>query len=654
MAPNTTLEEIKPEVLQQIWQKVERRSKGVESFLKSMSSNLMQASLQAEEHANQVGDLGALRDLLRSVRLAHWQAENFHNDVNADYTFLNNTLAGRHKPEFDVLLLHLKNQLHKAHIFCDTLIGLERDLCTKLSSGQVDHAQRRKGIGSCSSVISKPSGLNLYFTEEAGGPRHSPEIEHDRDLDYESNNYEDKLVPSEIVNADEPEASQASECSHENNAELLRDSGSQVTPKLSLHRTGPQPMPAVATEQIEVPPFDDLGDSASIQLNANSLNDWVPSLCRNSASAELAPLVVPTYTPSCIEYEHTTEQNPVLTPSHSVPEVVADIDAIQMASFRSRSPARLGSLESVAWSVVCQHLCGELLALRTASVHIRDATKPNIEAWLLMSWAGADLPSPRALPSAEAMPDRMEVGFIDDLVYEEVEECANTALLQSAQPDSCFDPAVLTRSFWPAVPQVEAVSNIESFRVHLHVYDVSHHPSVQWLNSVFASPYSPIKLGGIFHVGVEIDRKEWSFGHKATGSGVFSTTPLGNVQHHFRETIALTPSKLGRGEIAAIIQEMSDRWQGRTYHLLRRNCCHFADELCQKLGAGRIPEWTHRIAGIGGKAAEVIGGLDRQASLMHFSQSLANHERALAGPLRAALPDNRAYDVQGAAAAEGL
>lgn len=423
-------------------------------------------------------------------------------------------------------------------------------------------------------------------------------------------------------------------------------------------------MPPVATEQIEVPPFDDFGDSGSIQVVANSSNGRELSLCNASASAELDPArhlppsevaqVGPTYIQSRIEYEHILEQHPVLSPHHSIPDVVADIDAGQTASSTSRSPARLESLESGPWSVMCQHLFGDLLALRTASVHIRAVTNPNIEAWLLMSWAGTDLPSPRAVPSAEAMPNRTEETFNDAIVYEEQEECVNTALLQSDQPQ-CFDPAVLTKNFWPpGGPNAEVSSYIASCRILLHVYDVSHHPSVQWLNSVFANPYSPIKFGGIFHVGVEIDRKEWSFGHKAIGSGVFSTTPLGNVQHNFRETIALTPSKLGRREIAAIIQEMSDRWQGQTYHVLRRNCCHFADELCQRLGAGPIPEWTHRIAGIGSKAAEVVGGLDRQASLMHFSQSLANHQHGLAGPLRTALPDDRDRFAQGVAVAEGL
>ncbi|KAH8055928.1 PPPDE putative peptidase domain-containing protein [Aureococcus anophagefferens] len=37
-------------------------------------------------------------------------------------------------------------------------------------------------------------------------------------------------------------------------------------------------------------------------------------------------------------------------------------------------------------------------------------------------------------------------------------------------------------------------------------------------------------------------------------------------------------------------------WQGNTYALLTRNCCHFCDALCAELGVGPIPAWVNGLA----------------------------------------------------------
>ena len=146
--------------------------------------------------------------------------------------------------------------------------------------------------------------------------------------------------------------------------------------------------------------------------------------------------------------------------------------------------------------------------------------------------------------------------------------------------------------------------------VFLNVYDVTHYAGVQWVNALFANQFSPVKFGGIFHVGVQIGLKEWSYGYKAQGTGVFWTPPLYQAAHHFRETIHMEHTKLSPKAIREIIEELEVEWTGKGYNVFKRNCCHFADAVCQRLGVGSIPEWTYRLANIGSTAAEAFHMLD--------------------------------------------
>eukprot|EP00439_Symbiodinium_sp_Y106_P038911 s1458_g4.t1 len=44
--------------------------------------------------------------------------------------------------------------------------------------------------------------------------------------------------------------------------------------------------------------------------------------------------------------------------------------------------------------------------------------------------------------------------------------------------------------------------------ITLNVYDVSQWEFVQWFNALFAYQNAPIKLGGFFHVGVQVGDEE--------------------------------------------------------------------------------------------------------------------------------------------------
>merc|ERR1712050_376386 len=94
---------------------------------------------------------------------------------------------------------------------------------------------------------------------------------------------------------------------------------------------------------------------------------------------------------------------------------------------------------------------------------------------------------------------------------------------------------------------------------------------------------------------------EWSYGFSTseTQSGICCVEPRTHPQHHYRQTIILRSTKTKAEDIADIISDLIEDYPGDDYDLLRRNCCHFADDFCHRLGVGGIPGWVHRLARLG-------------------------------------------------------
>ncbi|CAI5945289.1 unnamed protein product [Closterium sp. NIES-64] len=106
--------------------------------------------------------------------------------------------------------------------------------------------------------------------------------------------------------------------------------------------------------------------------------------------------------------------------------------------------------------------------------------------------------------------------------------------------------------------------------------------------------------------------EEWSFGYCERGSGVFSCRPKSNPYYTYRETVDMGETKLSAKRAGQIIAEMSVQWPGVSYDMLGRNCNHFCDELCVKLGVGPIPAWVNRFARTGDSAAELYDQVGQQ------------------------------------------
>ncbi|MEW5300325.1 MAG: hypothetical protein WDW38_008243 [Sanguina aurantia] len=103
---------------------------------------------------------------------------------------------------------------------------------------------------------------------------------------------------------------------------------------------------------------------------------------------------------------------------------------------------------------------------------------------------------------------------------------------------------------------------------------------------------------GIYHAGVEVHGVEYAYGgHDYDYSGVFATNPRdapGQVQ--FRESLHMGNSNLTQAEIHQLVQKLGGAYKGNSYHLLQRNCNHFANDLCRQLVGKTAPRWINRLA----------------------------------------------------------
>mmetsp|Transcript_54648 Transcript_54648/g.137977 ORF Transcript_54648/g.137977 Transcript_54648/m.137977 type:complete len:464 (-) Transcript_54648:109-1500(-) len=149
--------------------------------------------------------------------------------------------------------------------------------------------------------------------------------------------------------------------------------------------------------------------------------------------------------------------------------------------------------------------------------------------------------------------------------------------------------------------------------VRLHIYDVSQEEGIQKLNRILAHKNAPLKFGGVFHAGVEVNGLEWSYGYSPSESrpGVSCVEPQSHPQHHYRQTVELKRTNLPAESIADVISQLIEEYPGTDYNLLRRNCCHFADEFCKRLGVGGIPGWVHRLARLGAGLETMINNAPR-------------------------------------------
>ncbi|CAK9066699.1 unnamed protein product [Durusdinium trenchii] len=203
------------------------------------------------------------------------------------------------------------------------------------------------------------------------------------------------------------------------------------------------------------------------------------------------------------------------------------------------------------------------------------------------------------------------------LVEAQDEEEASIAQLgnkrRPGRPVRSCNPSIPT----PSPPQYEASPTLarslkvatlpgrpQAERVFVRVYDLGKTFLTRWPN-MLARDY------GAFHSGVEVYGMEWSFGMTldSWSTGVAANVPGHHPDHTFRETLSMGCTNLSQGQVAEVLKDMTAEWKGRTYDVLTRNCHHFSDELCRRLGVAPLPPWVNQLAGGAASAAGVIEGV---------------------------------------------
>lgn len=154
-------------------------------------------------------------------------------------------------------------------------------------------------------------------------------------------------------------------------------------------------------------------------------------------------------------------------------------------------------------------------------------------------------------------------------------------------------------------------------RVLVRVYDLGQTVFTRWHNQL-------TKSYGAFHSGVEVYGREWSFGMTFDNfsTGVTWNIPAQNPDHSFRETLCMGYTTCSPRQVISIIEEMKYEWKGCTYNVLTRNCHHFSDALCLRLGVARVPPWVNDLAGTGAQTMEFLdsadSGYDGGSALLDF------------------------------------
>ncbi|KAG8348683.1 PPPDE putative peptidase domain [Trypanosoma vivax] len=120
----------------------------------------------------------------------------------------------------------------------------------------------------------------------------------------------------------------------------------------------------------------------------------------------------------------------------------------------------------------------------------------------------------------------------------------------------------------------EVPSNLQKNTVYLNVYDTTVANHILYYTGT-----------GVHHSGVEVYGKEFSFGRCDKGTGVSETIPRHSEPHVFREQLVLGVTKLTLDEVMKLVQEIQagQEWSGSSYHLVKRNCNHFAESFAKLL-----------------------------------------------------------------------
>jgi len=159
-------------------------------------------------------------------------------------------------------------------------------------------------------------------------------------------------------------------------------------------------------------------------------------------------------------------------------------------------------------------------------------------------------------------------------------------------------------------PVLQIVKKHTTIPIILHIYDFSDTDLFWGANTVLRSVGT-----GVFHVAVEVLGVEYSYGYSPSGTGIFSGKPASCDEHSYRESACMGDALVCGAEAVAIISSMTHEWRGEDYDILRKNCGHFANDLCQRLGVGSLPQWITSMATASSSFLDGMAAIPQNAQL---------------------------------------
>eukprot|EP00669_Euglena_mutabilis_P006944 TRINITY_DN238_c0_g1_i2.p1 TRINITY_DN238_c0_g1~~TRINITY_DN238_c0_g1_i2.p1 ORF type:complete len:312 (+),score=84.44 TRINITY_DN238_c0_g1_i2:23-937(+) len=161
-------------------------------------------------------------------------------------------------------------------------------------------------------------------------------------------------------------------------------------------------------------------------------------------------------------------------------------------------------------------------------------------------------------------------------------------------------PPVTRGVTFAAPPPEESTAGGEGLEaVYLNVYDL-----LGEADGVTGKLAAALGVG-LFHCGVEVYGREWSFSgvifpEDQDPSGIFWTAPKTALPNHSQSLFMGWCGPTHR-EVRRLLGRMRDEWRRGGYHILTRNCNHFAEALVHLLaGQGTdFPSWVNRVARLG-------------------------------------------------------
>lgn len=132
---------------------------------------------------------------------------------------------------------------------------------------------------------------------------------------------------------------------------------------------------------------------------------------------------------------------------------------------------------------------------------------------------------------------------------------------------------------------------------------------------------------GVFHSGIEVHGQEYGYGaHDYPTSGVFEVEPRSCPGFIFRRSVLLGSTDMSHSEVRSFMEHISEKYHGDSYHLIAKNCNHFADEVCLRLTGKPIPGWVNRLARVGSFCNCILPESIQVTRIRHLSDHQAFSE----------------------------